>query len=237
MKKNRGFTLIELLVVIAIIAILAAILFPVFAQAREKARTATCQSNVKELCLALLMYTNDYDEKFPRNRHSFGNVVQVSVGDGYSDSTGTIGCVSWDRAIFPYVKNAQVYLCPSRQCPRNSRQRRTKGYNVNGPLMHEGFAPRGRRLAEVEEPAEVLMLIEGKIPCDDIGDWCIMCFGRQGFRPNGDTYGGVPAVHNQKAVWGFVDGHVKVLSIEKTKRPKDLWRDGIRGLGPWYGDF
>ena len=65
MKKNKGFTLIELLVVIAIIAILAAILFPVFAQAREKARAASCESNIKQLSLGLLQYLQDNDETFP----------------------------------------------------------------------------------------------------------------------------------------------------------------------------
>ena len=64
---RRGFTLIELLVVIAIIAILAAILFPVFAKAREKARSASCESNLKQISLAVLMYAQDYDEKFPRD--------------------------------------------------------------------------------------------------------------------------------------------------------------------------
>ena len=84
-----GFTLIELLVVIAIIAILAAILFPVFARARENARRASCQSNMKQLGLGMLQYAQDYDEK-------------------YSDAT-----VGWGGAIFPYVKSTQVYVCPS----------------------------------------------------------------------------------------------------------------------------
>jgi len=89
LNKKRGFTLIELLVVIAIIAILAAILFPVFARAREKARTASCQSNQKEICLGFKMYTSDYDEKFP------GGTQPVAA------------------SIFPYIKNVQIYHCPS----------------------------------------------------------------------------------------------------------------------------
>jgi prepilin-type N-terminal cleavage/methylation domain-containing protein/prepilin-type processing-associated H-X9-DG protein len=91
-QKKSGFTLIELLVVIAIIAILAAILFPVFAQAREKARAISCLSNTKQAGLALAMYVQDYDETTPKLGH------------------GT----EWWTQIYPYVKNGQVFLCPDR---------------------------------------------------------------------------------------------------------------------------
>ncbi len=97
MRKHRGFTLIELLVVIAIIAILAAILFPVFAQAREKARTISCTSNMKQLGAAVMMYVQDYDEHFP-----FGNNWRE-----YTDMCGSKG------EIYPYVKNNAVWTCPS----------------------------------------------------------------------------------------------------------------------------
>jgi prepilin-type N-terminal cleavage/methylation domain-containing protein/prepilin-type processing-associated H-X9-DG protein len=89
---RRGFTLIELLVVIAIIAILAAILFPVFAQAREKARAISCLSNVKQSGLALYMYVQDYDETTPK------------LGSG----------TEWWSQLYPYVKNTGVFLCPDR---------------------------------------------------------------------------------------------------------------------------
>lgn len=92
---HRAFTLIELLVVIAIIAILAAILFPVFAQAREKARAISCVSNMKQLSLSVLMYSQDYDETFP-----------MGCDNGWWDST-------WYRTVAPYVKNLQVFRCPS----------------------------------------------------------------------------------------------------------------------------
>ncbi len=95
-RARRGFTLIELLVVIAIIAILAAILFPVFAKAREKARQSSCQSNLKQIGLALLQYTQDYDETTPAS-------VQWS---------GSLG-VSWPELVLPYSKNTQMYYCPS----------------------------------------------------------------------------------------------------------------------------
>jgi prepilin-type N-terminal cleavage/methylation domain-containing protein/prepilin-type processing-associated H-X9-DG protein len=104
--SQSAFTLIELLVVIAIIAILAAILFPVFAQAREKARQASCISNLKQLTLGFMMYSQDYDEAFPTWDWS----VNYNGGTGTPNNNGTS---LWCNAIFPYVKNAQVYSCPS----------------------------------------------------------------------------------------------------------------------------
>ena len=101
---KRGFTLIELLVVIAIIAILAAILFPVFARAREKARQTSCLSNMKQLMLGALQYAQDYDELFPP-------CYEVAI-TGYDDGVSQGGFTT-DSAILPYVKNAQVFSCPS----------------------------------------------------------------------------------------------------------------------------
>jgi prepilin-type N-terminal cleavage/methylation domain-containing protein/prepilin-type processing-associated H-X9-DG protein len=95
--RVKGFTLIELLVVIAIIAILAAILFPVFARARENARRSSCQSNIRQITLGIKQYVQDYDEKFPLLS------VDTTNGNPYG----------WADAIQPYVKNEQVFQCPS----------------------------------------------------------------------------------------------------------------------------
>lgn len=95
-NKRGGFTLIELLVVIAIISILAAILFPVFARARENARRASCQSNLKQISLGIMQYTQDYDEKYPL-------LQDPTAGSG----------IPYTAAIQPYVKSTQLFICPS----------------------------------------------------------------------------------------------------------------------------
>jgi len=99
---KEGFTLIELLVVIAIIAILAAILFPVFARAREKARSSSCQSNLKQIGLAFHQYMTDYDERMPGSWFDVNGNVSLDQGD-----------YTWRVAIQPYIKNRQIFVCPS----------------------------------------------------------------------------------------------------------------------------
>jgi prepilin-type N-terminal cleavage/methylation domain-containing protein/prepilin-type processing-associated H-X9-DG protein len=103
--KRRGFTLIELLVVIAIISILAAILFPVFARARENARRASCMSNVKQMGLGVMQYTQDYDENYPLYRRATAEDPPVpAYKTGYWE---------WQHMIYPYTKSEQVYRYPS----------------------------------------------------------------------------------------------------------------------------
>jgi prepilin-type N-terminal cleavage/methylation domain-containing protein/prepilin-type processing-associated H-X9-DG protein len=104
-RKSCGFTLIELLVVIAIIAILAAILFPVFAQAREKARQTACLSNMKQIGIGVMMYAQDYDERM---------VLPFMGPDPGADETFADGSRQrWPHLIFPYIKNGDVFSCPS----------------------------------------------------------------------------------------------------------------------------
>lgn len=103
MHRFKAFTLVELLVVIAIIAILAAILFPVFGRARENARRSSCQSNLKQIGLGLLQYTQDYDEKLVASFYGTTSGVDKTSNTKYK----------WMDAIYPYVKSEQLFVCPS----------------------------------------------------------------------------------------------------------------------------
>ena len=118
-----AFTLIELLVVIAIIAILAAILFPVFARARENARRSSCQSNLKQIGLGVIQYTQDYDEAFPLaiSTNNGSNLCE----DAATANAGTV--VGWAQAVQPYLKSTQIYQCPS-ESTAPSNQPGSAGY-------------------------------------------------------------------------------------------------------------
>ncbi len=113
--RKRGFTLIELLVVIAIIAILAAILFPVFAKAREKARQTSCLSNCRQLGTAALSYSQDYDEMYPLPMVFNGTTVYYNTWMAIPPWTGSWACMGMlaQNSVQPYIKNTQLYTCPS----------------------------------------------------------------------------------------------------------------------------
>lgn len=166
--ERRGFTLIELLVVIAIIAILAAILFPVFARAREKARQASCTSNVKQLGLAWMMYVQDFDETFPPNNSPNAPNPEWKLLPGSfpcrpcrprNIKTGQ----PYDARPFalPYIKNTQIFVCPSDFGPKNWTQDPAYG----GPIWKtEGTSyclntvmTRLGTLASIPLPAETYM--------------------------------------------------------------------------------
>jgi prepilin-type N-terminal cleavage/methylation domain-containing protein/prepilin-type processing-associated H-X9-DG protein len=126
-SRGRGFTLIELLVVIAIIAILAAILFPVFAKARERAQTTACLSNMKQLGLSLTMYTDDHNERLPGNKDALaGHSLNTGNKLGWMDPAAG---VNWAASIFPYVKSLDIYLCPTSM----PRQQLNNGSGVGNP--------------------------------------------------------------------------------------------------------
>jgi prepilin-type N-terminal cleavage/methylation domain-containing protein/prepilin-type processing-associated H-X9-DG protein len=136
-RIRRGFTLIELLVVIAIIAILAAILFPVFARAREAARKSSCQSNLKQIGTAFLMYVQDYDETWP---NIWNGVVDINL----APPTG----YNWAWAVQPYIKNTQVFRCPS------DTQRVGSSYNANNQIDNNSDAA-------IVAPADTIVAMDG----------------------------------------------------------------------------
>ncbi|MES2465558.1 MAG: DUF1559 domain-containing protein [Armatimonadota bacterium] len=175
-SNRAAFTLIELLVVIAIIAILAAILFPVFAQARDKARQAACLSNQKQIGLGLMQYAQDYDETMPIE--SYGDYMGLTVNDS--------GAPKWMDMIFPYVKNTGVFTCITAQAndlssrdyhryiyqpPTPTWVRGTFNYGsyvLNGAYYNEtattAFGPSGRALAEISDTAGTIFATETGAP-------------------------------------------------------------------------
>lgn len=184
-RSRKGFTLIELLVVIAIIAILAAILFPVFAEARAKARQTSCLSNLKNMDLAFQMYKQDYDENLP-----YWSWWYSSDQGGCPRSDNPTACkhfeTLWMNAIYPYVKNSQVYGCPSDRAqltPSNSNvywwtttgdvdalvntynfqptlTKALMSYTANEGLLNGGtFGSTAD--AAVSKPAQVLLIADG----------------------------------------------------------------------------
>ena len=179
---KKGFTLIELLVVIAIIAILAAILFPVFAQAREKARQASCLSNVKQLGTATQLYIDDYDETLPFRMKFDGwpgsewdTYPKCNLGPAQDPWLGGISpaATTWMDCIFPYVKNMQIYVCPSfrKTVKWNfwAKNLLVPGYGYNAELMPSGSTYEscsaaqvvpGIALAELKSTAETVFICD-----------------------------------------------------------------------------
>ena len=207
---RRGFTLIELLVVIAIIAILAAILFPVFARAREKARQTSCINNVKQMTMSLLMYAQDNDEMF-------------GMAGGYQSARP---CADWwPTAIYPYVKNVQVYVCPS-----NQKQGTTYNYWAQTfPLQPSYAALNGLQytaLARVEYPAQKIIIMDSNHPA--VPDWNRAQYALTCPTGTGCANGIANRIpercpHSEGANVGFCDGHAKWGKHTGTATPPQGW--------------
>ncbi len=212
--NRKGFTLIELLVVIAIIAILAAILFPVFAQARESARQTQCTNNQKQIATSVLMYVQDYDETFPMSAY-FGR-----------NNAGQLALVAVYDVLAPYIKNVDIFVCPSYRPGIDWPQRvqaagspapalgtfRYVGYIPNLGLFGENFCPIVQKrtpvtkLAALESPVNTVMLFDGYLK----NQAALEYFNFLGF-----------ARHKEGLVINFADGHAK------------WWRwNGVRNIAP-----
>ena len=152
-RQALGFTLIELLVVIAIIAILAAILFPVFAQAREKARQTACLSNMKQIGTGFMMYVQDYDEMYPRSQ--WFETPSASGGGGQH---------TWAGDIAPYIKSGNVWGAGGiYSCPSFPTKTQNYNYGVHERLMEDCWTPcktGGVSMAAIERPADMAMVLE-----------------------------------------------------------------------------
>jgi len=159
---RRGFTLIELLVVIAIIAILAAILFPVFAKAREKARQTSCLNNMKELALAMLMYAQDYDEMFcaKSNSPTFVSDPLVPEHPDWNWSSSNGYCNSWPSFIYPYVRNIQIYRCPSTTYNCYGVAYGLPSYGINEAQTGTETIFGRPSMGDIKRPAEIMMMGE-----------------------------------------------------------------------------
>jgi len=185
MLKRKAFTLIELLVVIAIIAILASILFPVFARARENARRTSCLSNLKQIGLGMMMYTQDYDERYPlpmwQSPSTIGSTSQASSAHTFieqsprnpatpagiftfSPGDGRKNFYSWMDFIFPYVKSTQLFICPSFVVHYSGWQRTdTPSYGYNRNISnHKPYSPwkAPQSMAAIDTPAQTPLVYE-----------------------------------------------------------------------------
>jgi prepilin-type N-terminal cleavage/methylation domain-containing protein/prepilin-type processing-associated H-X9-DG protein len=223
--RNRGFTLIELLVVIAIIALLAAILFPVFARARENARRASCQSNLKQLGIGIAQYVQDYDEIYPL-------VYRTVSGSNQR---------AWSFDIQPYVKSTQVFTCPSFSTavmPDASTAASTYvasvtvspsgGYGMNWPLFpsDDVFATHPLvKMSRIQRSAELVLIGETRQSATaTTGDLAV-------YNPTINTYGNGTTLYNtgtrdshlEGLNLAFADGHVKWMKKEVVRADAKYW--------------
>ena len=243
-SPSRGFTLIELLVVIAIIAILAAILFPVFAQAREKARQTVCVSNLKQLTTATIMYVQDYDESLPLANYSADGGVTWS-SNSTTTPTSVFGSTPardayWSNSTQPYMKNTQVLLCPSASRDRSDvygvSLSAAKGNTFS--LTYNGYLSQWA-MAGSPAPASVIMFSEGigkanmpryanqfpllmtypgfvAQPRFIADDGGKNCPGAVGYAFNYDT---TWWVHNRGSSYSYLDGHAKYIVNPSANSP------------------
>jgi prepilin-type N-terminal cleavage/methylation domain-containing protein/prepilin-type processing-associated H-X9-DG protein len=223
MRRN-GFTLIELLVVIAIIAILAAILFPVFAKAREKARQTSCLSNIKQISLGIIQYAQDYDETMVANAVA---VYSYTSPDGTPINIVPSAAMLWMYLTYPYVKNVQIYACPSYA-------------DKWSPTVYDGSCGYGkntflgnRSLAEIDDPVSTVLIDD----CNYyLADWDIAADAD--VPVSGSDNAQEPRNgHNEGANFGFCDGHAKWLKAGVAG-----WTDGADhnppgGLAPGGVDY
>jgi prepilin-type N-terminal cleavage/methylation domain-containing protein/prepilin-type processing-associated H-X9-DG protein len=217
--RRRGFTLIELLVVIAIIAILAAILFPVFAKAREKARQTACLSNMKQLGLAWAMYSQDYDEK------SVPEYVCYPGVPGTSKSR----FIRWSNRLDPYIKNTMIWQCPSDPDPADSYNDANFVGNYGMDYQWSSFGvgnppgcynAGGAAIGKVQNPADVGVFAD-TADCYYPGNANTTMYG---WKPPGyNECGAFSNRHNNGANVSYADGHAKWVNQSGLGPNTTVW--------------
>lgn len=245
-QRLRAFTLVELLTVIAILSVLAALLFPVFSTAREQARSSACLSGMRQIGGAVHLYLQDFDDTYPMSRfpdasHPLTGCLSPTTShpvDGLQGSSR-----NWKRAIEAYIRNLAVFQCASngnawdvggyneaagdetnRFWP--SEQRLANSYAMNGSFFHEAVPAcwygerweRPRRVAEIERPSELILLLESRYSYPDLGGWYIPQRG-----PRGGAQGPFTA-HNGRCNWLCADQHAKALKPQATCERR-MWTD------------
>ncbi|MFO7946564.1 MAG: DUF1559 domain-containing protein [Armatimonadota bacterium] len=219
--RRTGFTLIELLVVIAIIAILAAILFPVFARAREKARQTSCISNLKQIALATMMYADDHDETFPIRFPEPYNYAKM-----------------WSFYVTPYISTQgdsvydtdAIWTCPSYPGSVSNSAYVDYGivlYAIGGYGQYDTNQNRPGKISDFKNPVKQLMIAESRYTADGTRGWYYVNRGRAAGRHFGDT---ADLAQSGLVSCAFVDGHVKAVkatTLNTWPYPDYYWNE------PW----
>ena len=187
--NRRGFPLIEMLVVIGRVAIPASILFPVFARAREKARQASCLSNLKQIGLGMMMYSQDFDERLPLAGWSGTETVT------WPDGTVALGRNTWFLRIYPYVKNVNLFNCPSATVEWLGQNTASIQYGMNSTVADA-------KLAAFAYPAQTLLVADTMGPASYV------------FLSSYRTDRWITPRHNDGANIAFCDGHAKWMKVK-----------------------
>jgi prepilin-type N-terminal cleavage/methylation domain-containing protein/prepilin-type processing-associated H-X9-DG protein len=253
-SANRAFTLIELLVVIAIIAILAAILFPVFAQAKLAAKKTAALSNAKQLGTGNMIYINDYDDMFPQGYSVDANTPWAANSMPAGPVTGYTNVNTWADLIFPYTKSKDLYATPTRPSAGqdaaydwcwwcNGDKTPKMGFGMVPPANYynnfSGSAKLswdGLNMSAFTQPASKLWLTEVYEGIPDFAPWWFYGFD-SGSRSKGKATADMSKISGGRLAYVFADGHAKALKPRQTIEPMS-WNNSdsypfVVNYSPW----